>query len=108
MGSLKTRRKKRRRKIKSRMMKMRMMLLIRLTKCWITSFGTKTWRTWSKKRMKITKTMINRIRKKSTSETVRWTNRIRWTSKTRSWRPVTMMSNRMRSRAKAQTMKKKR
>lgn len=39
---------------------MRMMLLTRSMKCLITSFGTKTWRTWSRKRMSMVRMMTKR------------------------------------------------
>jgi hypothetical protein len=48
-------------KTKSQKMKTkRMMLLIKLTTCWTTSSGIRTWKIWSRKRTKTVRTMTKR------------------------------------------------
>jgi len=50
--------------------------------------------------------MTKRRRRRSTWETARWTSRIRWTSRTRKWLLVTMISKTMKRAKRKDSMKR--
>jgi hypothetical protein len=82
------------------MMKMKMMHLIKWMTCLIISFGTRIWRIWSKRKTKQARMMIKRKKRKLTWGIGKWTSRISWIRKRRSWLQAIMTSSKTKSRVK--------